>query len=506
MKKIASRFFLFIPFLFFSFYSFAQYKTIYPERTTFYERKTFIGTSYGSWQNFPKGIYIPVKIEKQTLENEDTIYHNYRVFIEDTFLDNKDLCKASNKAYAWTGKKIILTKDSMQVFINNSNDSLYFPTFGEVNDSWVFTVLEDGYYKGTIVKKDLETISLLGKELIDSVLTISIDFKNKSDHTALYSHFNGVEWKISKKYGFVKTFDILRFPADTSTMLLAGIDVFNLGVKNLTEKEIYNYEPGDEFHIREAKEWGFHNVKEINTIQKVLSKQNIKDSDTVVYQIAVTENILIKDSGKESFLVNNDIISLRVPMPAGSEWINKLPLKSTEDTSLHNRQFVDEKSSIMVKWLMRSSHMPTGIEDSCFTFVTDIEKNYVMRYYEGVGGPFYLQYFYGGSTIRRDLIYFKKQSKEWGTPINLVLGLPSNKFNLSVSISPNPATDHIKISSEGVQNTFYNVYNNEGREVLYGSLSSTEETININNLKSGIYLVMISKEGDTMYATRFVKN
>lgn len=80
----------------------------------------------------------------------------------------------------------------------------------------------------------------------------------------------------------------------------------------------------------------------------------------------------------------------------------------------------------------------------------------------------------------------------------------SNKFSnnykndvLVINISPNPSRHFIQVS--GLKKTeYYRIYNILGKEVSKG-LISENETINIQNLKNGLYLLKINNTGSKKF-------
>ncbi len=492
--------FLLLIFLLLSIHGFAQYKTVYPDRTTFYKYKGY--QSLGMVGN--TGEYIPLKIESSSLKGKDTIYSNYRIFGNSPYEPND--CPMSHKAFAWSGREILMLEDQREVFISKENDSIIFHKYADINDSWIFYSKDDAYFEATIVKKEIENIKIQDVEVSDSVMTISIYFKKRSDNSIVPHGFNGKQWKISKMFGFVKTYDLLNFPKDTSSLSIVGVDKLNIGVNNLTEKDIYDFEIGDELHIRE---YGGTSNKKV--IQKVLDKSFNKDEDSLIYKIFVVENFMLKGD----LIVKLDTIFLKVSLDPDLKGISQIPGKGYNfeyDSWVfptYNYQFLQvEPPSVMVKALDFTNNY-TQYDDSCFGIALSgsfrLDK---YEFWKGLGGP----YFYSvrdlsiSEPVGRELVYYKKSYGEWGAPMNLVLSTYPNKINATVSLSPNPATDRLFISSEGIQNTFYKVFNVEGREVLNGNFIGTEETVDVNNLKAGIYSMMILKEGGVIYTSRFVKN
>jgi len=496
--------------------SFGQFKTIYPDRTVFYRYMSKDGGYRKLGLIGETGEFIPVKIESTKVVEEDTLYNNYHVF-GFTGLDDQN-CIVTSGGASWTGKKIIMSKDNREIFINKNNDSIIFKKYAKVGDSWTFFNNGDSSFIATVTKKETESISIYGNQVTDSVMTIVVSLKNHQDDTPLEHSFNGRDWKISKNYGFIKTYDLLNFPEDTVSLLLAGDDKKNIGVKNLTEKEVFNFEVGDEFHIKQedispGEPYDFIVISKIR--QKIVEKiiDNIKDS--IFYKIEVIENKFLNVKGVDSFAYIIDTLKLNIAMHPHFNGINEIAGKSFPFTLTgYTCQFFHEGTpSVMAKFVDLSGYIRTGpftnSQDSCYRVpqtLVPIRQSRTNEFLEGFGGPYYEDESDPLMKKSRKLIYYKKADKEGGVPFEFVLDVFASTSNLSVSLSPNPASDRIKISSEGIQDTYYKIYNNEGKEVLYGSFSRTEETININSLRSGIYSMMILKEGGIIYTSRFVKN
>ncbi len=231
----------------------AQFKAIHADKTVFFY------SNVNTLSNF-----VPVKIENQKVVNGDTILSNYRILAYSA-PGNLD-CSVTNKGWAWTGKDIIQTKDHREIFTNSKGELIFFHANAAINDSWDFWSSNDRFFEATVTKKELETFKIHKDQVTDSVLTISISLKKKDDNSPLSHSFNGKEWKISKRYGFIKTYNLFNFPEDVKELLLAGVEELNLGVKNLTEKDFFSFEIGDELHIREASISG--DFSESKIIQK----------------------------------------------------------------------------------------------------------------------------------------------------------------------------------------------------------------------------------------------
>ena len=82
------------------------------------------------------------------------------------------------------------------------------------------------------------------------------------------------------------------------------------------------------------------------------------------------------------------------------------------------------------------------------------------------------------------------------------VGISTDQIS-SVSIFPNPSHDFIKIKNyQNIVNQEYNIKDNEGKIVLKGKITS--EIINIENLSSGIYYLLIND--DKKSSIKIIKN
>ncbi len=76
-----------------------------------------------------------------------------------------------------------------------------------------------------------------------------------------------------------------------------------------------------------------------------------------------------------------------------------------------------------------------------------------------------------------------------------------------LQIFPNPATDFIKIDFDRNSQNNYSIeiYNIQGTRVLYQT-NFNKNTLNIQNLKKGIYLVRLNDNNAKIYSSKFIKN
>ena len=115
---------------------------------------------------------------------------------------------------------------------------------------------------------------------------------------------------------------------------------------------------------------------------------------------------------------------------------------------------------------------------------------------------------------RNDVIYYQYQNNRnpfidhpeyvdaiWGDPSNIIFTI-----SLNVAVFPNPASDVLKVSINKSNTANYNIFSVFGYPVSEGMLPNTVSEIDISNLQSGIYILLIT-DVSTLTTTRttFIK-
>jgi len=86
-----------------------------------------------------------------------------------------------------------------------------------------------------------------------------------------------------------------------------------------------------------------------------------------------------------------------------------------------------------------------------------------------------------------------------GTDCSAVLSVEENRLLDNVSFFPNPATDTIEISNDQQLNLNVSIFNVLGKQVInVNNVSLRKQTLNLSSLKSGVYLVQIEAEGNSI--------
>jgi len=106
------------------------------------------------------------------------------------------------------------------------------------------------------------------------------------------------------------------------------------------------------------------------------------------------------------------------------------------------------------------------------------------------------------------LIYYKKGSEVWGTPIPLSVSQPTNPLSL-LKIFPNPSRGVINLSFEQSPTEDYqlSIYSVSGKLVKQQQLTAfgNEYRVDISSFKAGVYFVRLKSDGELVFSSKFIK-
>ena len=73
----------------------------------------------------------------------------------------------------------------------------------------------------------------------------------------------------------------------------------------------------------------------------------------------------------------------------------------------------------------------------------------------------------------------------------IYLGVPDNLLTGVLEIYPNPASSVLRVTNTRYPNLAYNLYSATGQRVMGGSLSNTDNIINVESVVKGIYFLQL---------------
>jgi len=444
-------------------------------------------------------------------ENWLPVYPNQKVYFEDiyktvyclridsTFNENtvlypfSDLHQIDFECYtinsgSWLSKYIMINEEGNTIFVNGKNQQILIKNKAELNEVWEMFANENIIVKGKITSVSLK--SVLG--VSDSVKTISFSVYNHNDEPVNHT-LNQFSIEISKHFGLVKTVNFYYFedtPGSYSHLgefSLIGIHEPQLGFQNINLKEQYfDFQVGDELHIRDLTTGYPQSYHEDKIIQKYLSREDYEDSIVYHYERKMETHtfLLIDGVFQENLYFSIDTLKQQI---IKGVLFNTEPNEPYGEESIMKVMIVN--NPLLTMYMNDCNFMIT--EDTCLIpFYVDA-CNTTPTYYPGLGGHYYPYCQIFGNEYAYELVYYKKGEVEWGTPYNL--SVSENKKEHSFSIYPNPTTSEVTINNEQLTINNVEIFDIYGRK-HHLITSSSNHLINIAHLPAGIYFLKIYTE------------
>ncbi len=444
------------------------------------------------------------RIDSIQIEGTDSIFYPYIILKEpDTILYDCHLILANSNVL---GERIVKKFNEIFIFFNNQNDSILINPKSNLNDSWKLYKFDNGNYLEATVTA-INQDSILG--VVDSIIIINIQAKD-SLNSNIGHLLNGKMIKFSQNHGLVQFYNIYNFPDDTTTYKLVGQTNPDIGIVNLTVKEIFNYNVGDEFHyeyisVNQYEPW---NQLRAYSKKKILSKSVSVNFDTLTYEYAFYKiHIIYNIDSIDTTIINDTLIENIILSLSNNSFLNKLPFEPLYDL---NSYFNGYSYPLYFKYNNRQTkdinncYNPSYTNDSCWEIFMCDPPCIPYWYSEGLGGGYYNRdmtfpdHYY--------LVYYKKNSETWGTPIDF-----DSIFNVNddiihsksfVNIYPNPVKSilYIDFGISVKKKLKIELYDVLGRIVSYKeTFNKIKTNINIENLYAGIYFLLIKEKDNIIY-------
>lgn len=152
------------------------------------------------------------------------------------------------------GDHIRISADGTHLFFNLEGDTIRFQAMADLGEAWAVYEKHNMYIQGEVIS--VEEVSILDT-ITDLVKTISFHVMDAALNPL--PHFlNNITLKFSENYGMVEALNFIIFPLGNEiyfnlgfgSYTLTGMEGIEGGAQNLTWKDVYDYQPGDELHIR----------------------------------------------------------------------------------------------------------------------------------------------------------------------------------------------------------------------------------------------------------------
>jgi hypothetical protein len=390
------------------------------------------------------------------------------------------------------GRKIYKKSDGWFWFFNASGDTLKLMSQAVPGQSWRFCNLAGtDWLQATFSSAVTENI--LGTS--DPVKVFTLQAKNQGG-TNITSVFNQKTIKLSQHFGLVRMMDVNFFTGnpDTTVFLLAGKTAPAIGLQPISWKDVFNFEVGDEFHFY-RNFFSTMNGGNERRINRVLERIVYGNWDSVSYRM---EQCLVMDYGPpathythfDTTWVSYDFVEL-----SADSSLSRLPYEFSPEGFLC-AQFEAFKGyqGRLVKKIT-----PTVFgraNDSCWSFL--VGDMWTTRgFAAGLGKVSDVSQ--GLAYTNNDqMVYFKKGSEIWGTPVSSSCGklvpVSQDPMNepVSVTVSPNPVKGSALVTFQSLRMNEmlqFILIDHLGRTAYRSAPFTGSTEMRTSQLPAGIYIL-----------------
>lgn len=418
-----------------------------------------------------KTVFETVAIDSLVMNGSDSIFYNFKKFYGD---DINTECENLTDT-SWIGTQVRINTLGNNFFTNKYGDEIQIKTLADSGETWDFSP----FISANVIQKSYDTIL---DNIMDSVKTISLSNDN--------------EIIISKNYGLIKSIRFGYFPDDDREIILAGIDEVG-GIEVLTSADIFDFEIGDEFHLKYR--WYNYYDPEINIkyINRLIYKDYSLDNDTIILSYDRCYSKKVGD------VVTNHIDTLVEKHKLANEYSFN-PILDTLNEYGHGFSFQYLNDSYNKK------HLKLIIDDfeyngnNCWKHRTNYHHTFTLA--KGIGKVEDV-FDSGYDDSLEKLVYYKKSNnEEWGNSLGSCETLSKNELiQNQINFYPNPVTDVLNISNQNKLKLYVEIYNSTGQQVYSDSFLKSSQ-INTSDWQKGFYIIKINNsKGEPLKVEKFYK-
>jgi hypothetical protein len=453
-----------------------NYRVLQPDRTTMYQ------SQYEQ--------ILGMRVDSIRVSGSDTVYYLLKN------LQQVDYNCYHTEGPSWMGDGITIRPDGETVFYNVSEQPVLIKTKALLNEEWICYSTQALSFRASITGTGVADIF----GITDSVKTVSFQALNM-DGQAIDHVVNDMNLILSKNHGLVKTLNFYNFPDFSfgitlnwlTELTLSGFDNPEAGIQNLTWKQVHDHTIGDELHTKSIESRAYY-YKYIETIATLLEKTIAGDSIIYTWEEKVKTSIQSPDIN--TFIASIDTTTfLVITEPdfdnlSGVSWTSNYIGNDATVNFMGQGEHGITKSYGSMNVYFKGTETHFG--DTCYTQVIICGCVTDNIYYKGLGGPYYYCNL-GIDSYIRELVYYKKDGVEWGTPLEFTVNspqIPVDPTNEVVSVFPNPANDQVNILFKNNSGEFrLQITDYSGREIAVHFLEGESNTLDLSILKPGIYML-----------------
>lgn len=401
------------------------------------------------------------------------------------------------------------TISGVYTFQTDSSETLTMHTRSAVGDKWILYTYANGDYL-EIEHVSTTVLPVLGVQ--DSVKHLGIWSRDSSGNVLTGHPWHGKGMLISKSYGWYRTHNIDRFPYNSQTLYLYGITEPQLGLQRLTAENIYDFEPGDILHVEESG--GTSEGYPVDSVYEkfhILSRSESATEDTIIYQ--VWRRKIFNSWQDNDWIQTNDTIPWVIPKHS----LSQVPARfyDVSDDSLLNTWMKPDDVGIVNTWEDTIYGRSAKYYNSLWINDPDGQVCIISNHFEsdreeygieGLGGGYFNRSSFVNYTFRRP-VYYKKDTVEWGIPIefsDFILSHDPGLPQFQVKLFPNPTRGEFQLHFPEDIKGILRLYSRHGQLVWEESFHEDQLSLDLSGHTSGLYFLSIQSNKGS-YSGRVVK-
>lgn len=461
---------------------------------------------------------IAIRIDSIAQNGDETIYYNFRQLRQTDYG-----CWVTNGA-SWLGDLVIESPDGKTQFIlypfspSDSNDVYTINTQAEMGDSWRFFNYHNGLQYVEATYTDLWIMDF--GDLCDAVKIFTLQVKDASGQF-VSSSVNGEEVILSANYGLIRMPKFDEFKDSPRFYFYCGKTNPELGYLNPTTTRIFDFQPGDEFHVVQYSEsYNYGGIYSTASISRYLNRYDYPSGDSIIYTLEFCSLFYTRNNdGIENYSYSIDTLE-QVVSPARTPQFELEPLEPIlmPETGWRTYPYagISGYPQNMPEGYAYKSFDPTMMwsddGNGCLSPVSICGGCWAMNYYyKGLGGPYYHcdDPLYWGEEYR-DLRFLRKGSYTWGTPLScdslMQVGITEMVKKSSLKIFPNPTSGNVSITVPyGTKlPAKLQIMDNCGRIVREFILNSPIEYLSLEDLPHGYYFYCLMPKSGSNFTGKII--
>lgn len=277
------------------------------------------------------------------------------------------------------------------------------------------------------------------------------------------------------------------------------------GQDSISVRDIYNFDVGDEFHYND------YNPAERSSYKLIiLSKSFSSNNDTVFYTASKFGNKTVCCPTYSSF--DDTINFYRIGLNSyyyGNIREDTCWLQQDSITTACKGNY-DSVTVSNYNGRLASKQMDYNQNawDGFYYYSTTFNSLYVIGLGVAVYSSSYVNNFSSPQGVYNQLVYYKKGSEIWGTP--LVLGVKENQYSRDnkLSIYPNPTSGNLYVSAEGDKAiNAVSIYGIQGNQIKSLVLNQKKQMMvfEIDDLSCGMYIVNVLFDDGSVINKKILK-